>query len=94
MAFCLAEAIISQKDDRATLLALALTCRAFTNPALSVLWRNLPSLTPLVKLIPETMLSERRLTEGEKGMFTNWGLCERRKVPQVRSCSMRVVAYP
>lgn len=39
-------------SSRRTLLRLALTCRAFLEPALDRLWRNLDSLFPLLKVLP------------------------------------------
>lgn len=43
---------ISWHADRGSLPVLALTCRTFERPALDTLWRNLPSLEPLVNCIP------------------------------------------
>ncbi|CAA7263388.1 unnamed protein product [Cyclocybe aegerita] len=37
---------------RKDLLAAVLVCQTFTEPALDALWRVLPSLTPLLKLLP------------------------------------------
>ena len=39
-------------SSRRTLLCLALTCKAFLEPALDRLWRNLDSLFPLLKVLP------------------------------------------
>ncbi|KAG1846078.1 hypothetical protein DFJ58DRAFT_799753, partial [Suillus subalutaceus] len=36
-------------DTKKTLLALALTCKSFTEPALDLLWRHLGGLEPLIK---------------------------------------------
>ena len=38
--------------SRRTLLRLALTCKAFIEPALDRLWRSLDSLFPLLKILP------------------------------------------
>lgn len=43
---------ISWHTDRDSLPDLALTCRTFEGPALDALWRNLPSLEPLINCIP------------------------------------------
>ncbi|KAG1870205.1 hypothetical protein DFJ58DRAFT_723102 [Suillus subalutaceus] len=53
-ALCIAEILdqISWHTNRGSLPGLALTCRTFEGPALDTLWRNLPSLEPLVKCIP------------------------------------------
>jgi hypothetical protein len=36
----------------ASLVAVALTCKALSEPALDVLWRNLTNFAPLLKLLP------------------------------------------
>lgn len=38
--------------DRKTLLSAALACKAFSSPALDVLWRNMDSAIPLLKILP------------------------------------------
>ncbi|OJA12077.1 hypothetical protein AZE42_02178 [Rhizopogon vesiculosus] len=38
-----------------TLLALALTCKSFTGPALDLLWRELHGLSPLIRCLPSTL---------------------------------------
>jgi hypothetical protein len=44
-----------------TLLALALTCKSFTGPALDLLWRELDGLDPLIRCLPPTLWKlERR----------------------------------
>jgi hypothetical protein len=43
---------ISWHTDRSSSPSLALTCRTFEGPALDALWRNFPSLEPLVNCIP------------------------------------------
>ncbi|KAG6854013.1 hypothetical protein C0991_011500 [Blastosporella zonata] len=42
----------SEEDGPATLNTLARTCRAWEGPALDYLWTRLPSITPLLQLIP------------------------------------------
>ncbi|KAG1776409.1 hypothetical protein EV702DRAFT_938463, partial [Suillus placidus] len=38
-----------------TLLALALTCKLFTGPALDLLWQDLRGLAPLIKCLPQSL---------------------------------------
>ncbi|KAG1833234.1 hypothetical protein DFJ58DRAFT_228911 [Suillus subalutaceus] len=38
-----------------TLLALALTCKSFTGPALKLLWQDLSELAPLIKCLPRSL---------------------------------------
>ena len=40
---------------RKTLLALALTCKSFTGPALDLVWRELIGLGPLIRCLPPTL---------------------------------------
>ncbi|PFH54839.1 hypothetical protein AMATHDRAFT_134138 [Amanita thiersii Skay4041] len=49
------ETILEGPSGRRSLSRLARTCRAFCEPALDVLWRELDSLTPLVGLFPTLM---------------------------------------
>ncbi|TFK73111.1 hypothetical protein BDN72DRAFT_876019 [Pluteus cervinus] len=42
----------STKESRATLLAVALSCRHFAPFALRILWRTMDSLDPLISLLP------------------------------------------
>lgn len=37
--------------DRKSLLRAALTCRAWKEPALDTLWKDLPSLYPLIQVL-------------------------------------------
>ena len=41
------------RSESSHLLALAITCRAFKEPALDVLWADLDNLSPLVRCLPE-----------------------------------------
>jgi len=43
---------LKRRPRTATLPALARTCRDFTEPALDIIWRSLPSLMPLLACIP------------------------------------------
>ncbi|KAG2069536.1 hypothetical protein BDR04DRAFT_682074 [Suillus decipiens] len=38
-----------------TLMALALTCKSFSGPALDLLWRDLPEFEPLIKCLPQSL---------------------------------------
>ena len=42
-----------RRNDRRTLLALTRTCRSLSEAALNRLWADLPSLAPLVYLLPD-----------------------------------------
>lgn len=42
--------------DSSVLGPLARTCKAFNEPAISVLWEELPSLSPVLGLLPEDLL--------------------------------------
>jgi hypothetical protein len=40
---------------RCTLVSLAESCRIFTDTALDILWQELPTLVPLLKLLPDDL---------------------------------------
>jgi len=44
--------------SRRDLLSVALTCKAFVEPALNRLWRSLDSLFPLLKILPAFVQSD------------------------------------
>ncbi|KAJ7675364.1 hypothetical protein B0H17DRAFT_945974 [Mycena rosella] len=52
------EAILDSPNGRRTLSRLARTCRAWLDPALSVLWRELDSLVPILGLFPPHLLKK------------------------------------
>ncbi|KAJ4485925.1 hypothetical protein J3R30DRAFT_3282866 [Lentinula aciculospora] len=56
----LLEAIIDTPGGKRTVSRLARTCRAISEPALNVLWRDLDSLIPIIGLFPSTMLKKVR----------------------------------
>ncbi|KAI8980771.1 hypothetical protein BD414DRAFT_420790 [Trametes punicea] len=56
----LLEAILDTPGGRRSVSRLARTCKAFKEPALNVLWRDLDSLTPLLGLFPSTILRRAR----------------------------------
>lgn len=50
---------VRDKQDQATLAAAALVCKAFVEPACSLLWRDLPSLLPLFRLLSSLEIVQR-----------------------------------
>lgn len=56
----LLEAILESPNGRRSLSRLARTCKAFSEPALNVLWRELDSLVPIIGLFPAKLLRKSR----------------------------------
>lgn len=56
----LLEYILESPGGRRSLSRLARTCKAFKEPALNVLWRDLDSLNPLLALFPTNLLRRAR----------------------------------
>ncbi|KAJ7193361.1 hypothetical protein GGX14DRAFT_589290 [Mycena pura] len=54
------EAILDSPNGRRGLSRLARTCRAWLEPALDVLWRELDSLAPLIGLFPPHLLKKTK----------------------------------
>lgn len=54
--------LLTSVGDQVTLLSLALSCRAFYEPAMDDLWYQLEGMRPLIELLPE----DARGTEGDK----------------------------
>ncbi|KAJ7040363.1 hypothetical protein C8F04DRAFT_1208752 [Mycena alexandri] len=54
------EAILESANGRRALSRLARTCRAWLDPALNVLWRELDSLAPVIGLFPPHLLKKTR----------------------------------
>ncbi|KAJ6575370.1 hypothetical protein B0H19DRAFT_933484 [Mycena capillaripes] len=54
------EAILESTNGRRALSRLARTCRAWLDPALNVLWRELDSLVPVIGLFPPHLLKKTR----------------------------------
>jgi hypothetical protein len=52
----LLECIIETPGGRKVLARLARTCKAFREPALNILWRDLDSFVPLVALFPNAVM--------------------------------------
>lgn len=43
--------LLEEDNGRKTLLSLALACKDFSGPALDVLWRDMPCIMPLLRLL-------------------------------------------
>jgi len=56
----LLDAIIEAPGGRRSVSRLARTCKAFCEPALNVLWRELDSLVPIIALFPAHLLKRVR----------------------------------
>ena len=56
----LLEAILDTPGGRRSLSRLARTCKAFSEPVLNILWRDLDSINPLLGLFPSTLLRRAR----------------------------------
>ncbi|KAH9948173.1 hypothetical protein B0H21DRAFT_734928 [Amylocystis lapponica] len=56
----LLEAVIDVPAGRRVLARIARTCKAFKEPALDLLWKDLDSLSPLIALFPNTLLKRAR----------------------------------
>ena len=56
----LLDAIIDAPGGRRSISRLARTCKAFCEPALNVLWRELDSLIPILALFPPHLLKRVR----------------------------------
>jgi hypothetical protein len=54
------DAIVDAPGGRRSVSRLARTCKAFCEPALNVLWRELDSLIPLIALFPAHLLKRVR----------------------------------
>ena len=56
----LLEAILESPNGRRSLSRLARTCRALSEPALNILWRELDSIVPIIGLFPAQLLKKSR----------------------------------
>ena len=56
----LLEAVLESPNGRRSLSRLARTCRALSEPALNVLWRDLDSLVPIIGLFPGQLLKKAK----------------------------------
>ncbi|KAG0702004.1 hypothetical protein DFH29DRAFT_851950 [Suillus ampliporus] len=59
-----------------SLLALALTCKSFTGPALDLLWEELCGLAPLIRCLPQSLWKEgKQKLEFQRAMtFDDWSI--------------------
>jgi hypothetical protein len=53
----LSEISYQLKDDRKSLSRLARCCKAFSDPALDVLWRRMSFFSPFIPLLPPKVLT-------------------------------------
>ncbi|OAX39711.1 hypothetical protein K503DRAFT_865211 [Rhizopogon vinicolor AM-OR11-026] len=68
-----------ERDSRVTIAALARTCRAFKEPALDVLWKNINGIKPLISCFPQGVVgktAEGKLTLGRPPFADEWKLLE------------------
>ncbi len=56
----LLEYILEAPNGRRSLSRVARTCKAFKDPALDVLWRDLDSFVPLIALFPNILMKRSR----------------------------------
>jgi hypothetical protein len=56
----LLEAILESPNGKRSLSRLARTCRALSEPALNILWRDLDSLIPIIGLFPGQLLKKAK----------------------------------
>ncbi|EKM53836.1 uncharacterized protein PHACADRAFT_260380 [Phanerochaete carnosa HHB-10118-sp] len=56
------QVILVNINERITLRCLALSCRAFYDPAMDELWADLEGLQPLVKCLPSHMVKKAKGT--------------------------------
>lgn len=56
----LLEAVLESPNGKRSLSRLARTCRALSEPALSILWRDLDSLVPIIGLFPGQLLKKAK----------------------------------
>ncbi|KAG1823632.1 uncharacterized protein BJ212DRAFT_1325680 [Suillus subaureus] len=63
------------KNNNKTLLALALTCKLFTGPALDLLWQDLRGLAPLIRCLPQSLWKVTGKLELQRTMtFDDWSI--------------------
>ncbi|OAX39712.1 hypothetical protein K503DRAFT_865212 [Rhizopogon vinicolor AM-OR11-026] len=68
-----------RRDSRITIAALARTCRAFKEPALDVLWKNIDGIKPLISCLPQGVVgktAEGKLALGRPLFADEWKLFE------------------
>ncbi|OJA18954.1 hypothetical protein AZE42_06037 [Rhizopogon vesiculosus] len=68
-----------RRESRATIAAVARTCRAFKEPALDVLWKNIDGIKPLISRFPQGVVgktAQGKLTLGRPPFAEEWKLLE------------------
>jgi hypothetical protein len=66
------EYVFNDEQGQRNISALALTCQAFRDPALAILWRQMTSLVPLIKCFPSDLWEERVEHEIIKTLVLNF----------------------
>jgi hypothetical protein len=56
----LLEAIVESSNGKRMLSRFARTCKAFCEPALDILWRELDSMVPVIGLFPNNIMKKAR----------------------------------
>lgn len=56
----LLEAVLESPNGKRSLSRLARTCRALSEPALNILWKDLDSLVPIIGLFPGQLLKKAK----------------------------------
>jgi hypothetical protein len=56
----LLEAVLESPNGKRSLSRLARTCRALSEPALNMLWKDLDSLVPIIGLFPSQLLKKAK----------------------------------
>ncbi|OJA09364.1 hypothetical protein AZE42_08536, partial [Rhizopogon vesiculosus] len=84
------------RKSRATLAALARTCRTFKEPALDTLWKNINGFEPLISCLPEGVVE--RTTEGMLTLtrplsLSDWNIIDNR-VMQALVCTPSSALFP
>lgn len=67
------EAILDSQNGKRALSRLARTCRALSEPALDVLWRDLDSIVPIIGLFPVQVL--KKVKRPGLGLVSACGIC-------------------
>lgn len=72
----LLEAILDSPNGKRALSRLARTCRALSEPALDVLWRDLDSIAPIIGLFPGQVL--KKVKKPGLGLVSGQDICSKR----------------
>ena len=74
--------LIYDELDKRTSLSLALTCKAFLEPGLDRIWRNITSFKPLMACIAEDIWRQEVMSVPKKLGFNIFMVCARFSVQQ------------